>query len=210
MYRATIAAADEEMDVMTEITIVPSNESSANPLNASLPSAILASVPATTQQNLLRMFADPRTLAKDERSDLVAQLQACVVQHPKVSELRVLLGMALCVNLDAQAAMEELGEAVALAPDSFIAHLKMGELWMRLRVCRKAEDHTRQAALLAQNAAQSEMARRQATTIRTMLREGIERDGYQSPWLLLGRLKRLWTRNRRQAESEELATVDIG
>ncbi len=50
--------------------------------------------------------------------------------------------MALCVNLDAQAAMEELAEAVALAPNSFIAHLKMGELWMRLRVCEKAEDHT--------------------------------------------------------------------
>ena len=58
-------------------------------------------------------------------------------------------------------------KGVRLAPDSFIAQLKMGELWMRLRVIEKAEEHTRQAALLAQNMAQSELARRQAATIRT-------------------------------------------
>jgi len=29
--------------------------------------------------------------------------------------------------------MEELGQSVRLAPNSFIAQLKMGELWMRLR-----------------------------------------------------------------------------
>ena len=46
--------------------------------------------------------------------------------------------------------MEELGEAVSFDPNSYIAHLKMGELWMRLRVCTKAVDHTRQAALLGQ------------------------------------------------------------
>jgi hypothetical protein len=135
-------------------------------------------------------------------------MQACVAMNPEVSELRVLYGMALCVNLDAQTAMEELAEAVALAPDSFIAHLKMGELWMRLRVCTKAQDHTRQAAFLAQNLAQSEMARRQASTLRTMMREGVERGGYsRTSWLSLGRLRRLWNRNR--GEAEALATADI-
>jgi len=34
--------------------------------------------------------------------------------------------MALCVNLEVQEAMEELREGVRLAPDSFIAQLKMG------------------------------------------------------------------------------------
>jgi len=61
---------------------------------------------------------------------------------------------------------------------------------MRLRVCRKAEEHTRQAALLAQNLAQAELARRQAAAIRTMLRQGIERGGYRSPLAVLGRLRR--------------------
>jgi hypothetical protein len=69
----------------------------------------------------------------------------------------------------------------------------------------KAEDHTRQASMLARNLAQSDLARRQATTIRTMRREGIERDGYRTPWLSFGRLRRFWTRKR---SSEELATAD--
>ncbi len=190
---------------MSDISIVPSNEKIPNSLMASEPLLPVASVPAKTQQVLRRMFADPRLIEKQECADLVADLRQCVVQHPKVSELRVLLGMALCVNLDAQAAMEELAEAVALAPDSFIAHLKAGELWMRLRVMNKAEDHTRYAAMLAQNLAQSELARRQAATIRTMRQNGIERDGYRTPWLSVGRLRRLWTRKR---HSEELATAD--
>lgn len=190
---------------MNDVSIVPSNEKIPNSLTASEPLLPIASVPAKTQQILRRMFADPRLLEKHECADLVAELRQCVAQHPKVSELRVLLGMALCVNLDAQAAMEELGEAVALGPDSFIAHLKAGELWMRLRVMNKAEDHTRHAAKLAENLAQSELARRQAATIRTMRQHGIERDGYRTPWLSFGRLRRFWTRKR---HSEELATAD--
>ena len=168
---------------------------------------LLAALPPQAQGLLLRMFADPHILQKDDRAGLVAELRECVAQQPEVAELRVLLGMALCVNLDAQAAMEELGEAVSLAPQSFIAHLKMGELWMRLRVMPKAEDHTRQAALLAQNLAQSEAARRQAATIRTMRREGIERGAYGVSWLSLSRLRRLWTRNR--GATEAVATVDV-
>jgi len=183
--------------------IVPARESFPDIIVSSSP---LATVPARAQNLLMRMFADPSVLEKSERADLVHELRACVAQHPQVSELRVLLGMAMCVNLEAQAAIEELREAVKLAPNSFIAHLKMGELWMRLRVCRKAEDHTQRAAALAQNLAQSEMARRQATTIRTMLREGIERGGYtRTPWLSLAWLRRLWTRNR----TEDLAVVEI-
>ena len=152
----------------------------------------LVPVAEETRAQLGRMFADPRLLEKHERAELVAQLRVSVEEYPTVSELRVLLGMALCVNFEVQAAMEELGEGVKLAPNSFIAHLKMGELWMRLRVCDKADDHTRQAAQLAQNVAQSELARRQAATIRTLRREGIERNyNYRSPFGLARRLLRL-------------------
>ncbi|MGH9496358.1 MAG: hypothetical protein ACRD3B_15265 [Candidatus Sulfotelmatobacter sp.] len=190
---------------MNDASIVPSHEKIPNSLTESVPLLPVVSVPAGTQQVLKRMFADPRLLEKEECAGLVAELRQCVAQHPNVSELRVLLGMALCVNLDAHAAMEELAEAVALAPDSFIAHLKAGELWMRLRVMNKAENHTHQAAMLAENLAQSELARRQATTIRTMKREGIERDGYRTPWLSFSRLRRFWMRKR---HSEELAIAD--
>src|SRR5258708_27442172 len=151
-----------------------------NALSARVSSLALASISSQTQGLLLQMFSDPYLLEKEERAVLVEQLRECVIQFPKVSELRVLLGMALCVNFDVHPAIEELKESVRLAPNSFIAQLKLGELWMRLRVCDKAEEHTKLASLLAQNLAQSDLARKQAATIRTMKREGIERGGFKT------------------------------
>jgi hypothetical protein len=102
------------------------------------------------------------------------------------------------VDLQAQQAMEELRIAVELAPDSFVARLKYGELLMRLRICQRAAEETHKAAQLAANAAQSEMARRQAATIRTMLREGVERGGYA------GVLSKVFRLNRRSKEQTNL------
>jgi cytochrome c-type biogenesis protein CcmH/NrfG len=186
------------------------NVQNAEALVANASSPVLARIPVKTQGSLLRMFADPHLLEKQERADLVHGLRECVRAHPEVSELRVLYGMALCVDFKVENAIEELREGVRLAPDSFIAHLKMGELWMRLRVTEKAEEHTHQAALLARNMMQSELARKQAATLRTLIHNGIKRDGpsYKGPWHLVSCLRRLWTRDR--AEGEALAPVDIG
>jgi hypothetical protein len=146
------------------------------------------------------MFADPYLLEKPDRVELIDQLRECVSRYPQVSELRVLLGMALCVNLDVHPAIEELKESVKLAPNSFIAQLKLAELWMRLRVIDKAEEHTRLASLLAQNLAQADLARKQAATLRTMKREGIERGGYKLPFSTpLSFLRRMFSRQRSQA-----------
>ena len=122
--------------------------------------------------------------------------------HPHVAEMRVLLAMALCVDLQAQQAMEELRIAVEQAPDSFIARLKYGELLMRLRICQRAAEQTHKAAQLAANVAQSEMARRQSTTIRTMLREGVERGGYAG---MLSRRFRLSRRSKEQTDQPVFA-----
>ncbi|HEY2861343.1 MAG TPA: hypothetical protein VGJ21_23235 [Terracidiphilus sp.] len=146
-----------------------------------------------TSSQLTRMFRDPRVLDETERKSLVAQLREAAALMPEVVEIRVLLGMALCVDLHAQEALEVLSAAAAQAPDSFIARLKLGELLMRLRICDKAQEETHQAALLASNAAQSELARRQAATLRTMRREGIERGGYQG---LLARIFRTRSKSR--------------
>jgi cytochrome c-type biogenesis protein CcmH/NrfG len=149
------------------------------------------------------MFRDPRVLESHERKDLIAQLRGSVELAPDVPEVRVLLGMALCVDLQAQAALEELREAVKLAPDCFIAQLKFGELLMRLRICDQAAEHTHLAAQLASNDAQAELARKQAATIRTMTREGIERGGYRE---LLPRVLRF----RRKATPQSNAPVFVG
>jgi hypothetical protein len=145
---------------------------------AEAPLALPEVLTPQTAHTLERMFRDPRVLEPEERGELIAQLRNAVALAPHVPEVRVLLGMALCVDLKAQEALEELREATRRAPDCFIARLKFGELLMRLRICRQAEEETHKAAQLATNAAQSELARRQAATIRTMLREGIERGGY--------------------------------
>lgn len=152
------------------------------------------------QHQLVRMFRDPYVLEPAERTELVQQLREASAADPDVSGLRVLLGMALCVNLEAQEALEELREAVSLAPDSFIARLKLGELLMRLRVCGEAADHTHVAAQLATTSVQAELARRQAATLRTMRREGIERGGYHKLVSVFSRAPRWFSRiNPRQS-----------
>jgi hypothetical protein len=190
-----------------EIGIMPRNENSSA-LAAPAVSSVLAQVAPRAQGLLVRMLADPYLLSKEDRAELVQGLRECVAAHPAVPELRVLFGMTLCVDFKVQEAIEELREGVRLAPESFIAQLKMGELWMRLRVCEKAEAHTRQAALLAQNMAQSELARRQAATIRTLMHNGIKRGGYsyKNPWQLVASIRRLWSRDL--GEAEALATVE--
>jgi hypothetical protein len=151
-----------------------------------------------TSRLLQRMFRDPRVLESHERVDLIAQLRKATDLAPYVPEVRVLLGMALCVDLQAQEALEEMREAVKIDPDCFVARLKFGELLMRLRVCDQAAEHTQRASQLASNAAQSELARRQAATIRTMMREGIERGGYVG---LLPRVLRFGRKSRQQSSA---------
>lgn len=165
-------------------------------------------VPSAAQSQLIRMFRDPNVLDKPERTELIRQLREAVSLHAAVPELRVLLGMALCVDLDIQPAMEELRQAVHIGPDNFLARLKFGELLMRLRICQMAAEETHQAALLASNPIQAELARRQAATIRTMLREGVERGGYgglfAKPMRALKKLN-LSHRRARQDQSTALA-----
>jgi hypothetical protein len=156
--------------------------------------AILSSVLAAgASYQLSRMFRNPRVLEPHERTALISQLRNAIESAPEVAEVRVLLGMALCVDLQPQEALEQLQMAVEQAPDCFIARLKYGELLMRLRICEKAAEETHKAAQLAANAAQSDLARRQAATIRTMLREGIERGGYAG---LMSRVFRFGRRNK--------------
>lgn len=190
----------EEMQMFSATGASIEREESALSIPGS--SSPLAHIPQRAQSALARMFGNPYVLEKAERAELVGQLRECVSLNPEVSELRVLLGMALCVNLEVEDAMEELTEAVRLDPNSYIAQLKAGELWMRLRVMGKAEDHTQRAARLAQSPAQSELARRQAATIRTMQREGIERGGYKGPWAIAARIgRRLWRRQPAQTST---------
>ena len=153
---------------------------------------------------LQRMFRDPRVLESDERKALIVSLRKTVELVPRVPEVRVLLGMALCVDLQAQEALEQLRAAVTQAPDCFVARLKFGELLMRLRICDQAAEQTHQAARLAANPMQSELARRQAATIRAMQREGIERGGYRG---LLNRVSKLGSKSKQHTAAPVLVAT---
>jgi hypothetical protein len=169
----------QNMNMTGESTLSLFANQGLSPLGGDSTAVLARFVPAQTSRQLVRMFRDPRVLEKEERADLVRELRSAVELAPSVPEVRVLFGMALCVDLQAQEALEQLKMAVEQAPDCFIARLKYGELLMRLRICGKAAEETHEAARLAGSAAQSEIARRQATTIRTMKREGIERGGFK-------------------------------
>jgi tetratricopeptide (TPR) repeat protein len=176
-------------------------------MESSNPIALSSAVPGQAQVLLARMFRDPSLLEAEERVELICDLRAAVEMSPQLAELRVLLGMVLCVDLKVQEAMEVLREAARMDPNSFLAHLKFGELLMRLRVCDQAVEETRKAALLASNSIQSELARRQAATLRTMMREGIERGGYRGP---LKAIAGLWCRLSKQDRSAETSLVRPG
>ena len=199
-----------ELSLMDEKIALSHSSRPESALGARLDSSSLAVVPQRTQVQLLRMFADPSVLEKEERADLVRDLRECVKANPRVSDLRVLFGMALCVNFEVPDAIEELREGVRLAPNSFIAHLKMGELWMRLRAMEKAEQHTHRAALLAGNRVQAELARRQGASIRAMKHAGVERGGYKSPWTFVTRAIRRLRRRESSESSQAIVTADIG
>ena len=190
---------------MNEISInansVTAHESALAPSSFATP-AWPATLNRDTTSLLERMFRDPRVLESAECRSLIAQLRSAVALQPGVPEIRVLLGMALSVDLQAQEALEQLREATQQAPDCFIARLKFGELLMRLRICDQAAEETQKAARLASNPYQSDLARKQAATIRTMTREGIERGGYS------GFLSRLIP-NRRRSTKTEIAPVVV-
>lgn len=168
---------------------------------ASLPTLSGALSP-TVQSLMTRMFRDPYVLDKVERTELVEELTYIVATRPDLPELRVLLGMTMCVDNDPQAALEVLRTAVKMAPDSFLAQLKFGELLMRLRICDQAAEHTHQAALLADNAVQSELARRQGATIRAMRQAGVERGGHNG---ILGRVAARLKKRRTQSSGREIS-----
>ena len=188
---------------MSESNMMVYPEAQANSPETSL--AVQQALGPSATRALQRMFRDPRVLEPAERTDLIAALSSAVELLPRVAEIRVMLGMALCVELRAQEAMTHLRTAVEQNPDCYIAQLKLGELLMRLRICDQAAEHTHCAAVLAANDAQSDLARRQAAIIRQMRREGIERGGYRGA---LAWVKTFTRRRSSQASQPALAVSE--
>jgi hypothetical protein len=144
-------------------------EISLAPAASVAPLELPAALSQETARVLIRMFRNPHELQADERRALIAHLRSAVKREPAATQMRVLLGMALSVDLQAQQALEQLRESVRRAPACFLARIKLGELLMRLRLCSQAAAETEEAVQLASNAIQSGLAQRQAAAIRAML-----------------------------------------
>ncbi|HWB32651.1 MAG TPA: hypothetical protein VG714_05720 [Acidobacteriaceae bacterium] len=190
----------------TEIELSPMPEMVPTDLSSS-GMAVARALPEHTQLHLGRMFRDPYILTKDERNQLIDDLQVCISAAPEVVELRVLLGMVESVDFRVQHALETLREAVRVDSENFLAQLKLGELLMRLRICDQAVEHTQIAARLATNPVQSELARRQAATLRTLMREGIERDVSINPVRMIKKMVRQLGGKK---QSSEVAIIGQG
>jgi hypothetical protein len=181
--------------MMQERSLTVASEEKQIAVYSNLSMSLLETVVSEgARAHLVRMFRDPYVLTDEQRTELIGELRQAAAMEPEVSGLRVLLGMALCVNLEAQEGLEVLRDAVRLDPDNFIARVKLGELLMRLRICSEAAEQTHAAARLACTPMQAELARRQAATIRTMRREGIERGGYHKLASAFSRTKRWFSR----------------
>src|SRR5260370_34060408 len=68
----------QTMENNTNTDIVLNDPKTKANLSARVSSLALASIPQETQGLMLRMFADPYILEKDERASLLAQLRDCV------------------------------------------------------------------------------------------------------------------------------------
>lgn len=85
-------ATTESEIVTAELTLAGESIELSRPprygsaLGVRLASSALAVVPQRTQVQLLRMFANPSVLEKQERADLVRDLRACVKANPQVSD----------------------------------------------------------------------------------------------------------------------------
>jgi tetratricopeptide (TPR) repeat protein len=137
----------------TSTTLVTTNASVVTTTGASLPPVA---------------WRDPHTVPPEELSAYIKTLEAACLAEPRSANLRTCLGMAYAVNYEVDKSMDALEAAIGLDPTNFWAQLKYSELHYRLRALNKAEEGTRKALNLANDAWQLSIARQQLQKIRTL------------------------------------------
>lgn len=103
-----------------------------------------------------------------ELAQTIADLEHACLERPDSASLWTCLGMAYAVNYDVNKSIDALERATQVEPAHFWAQLKYGELQYRLRVLVRAEAATLKAEMLAGDAWQLALARKQLKTIRAL------------------------------------------
>ena len=110
----------------------------------------------------------PHGVSPADLAVYIQQLEDACLANPLSADLRTCLGMAHAVNYDVYKSMDALEDARTVDPENFWAQLKYGELHYRLRALNRAEEETRKAVNLANDAWQLSIARKQLQEIRTL------------------------------------------
>ena len=125
-------------------------------------------------------WRDLQSVPPEQLMDLIVSLKEACLQNPTNVAVHTCLGMAYAMNYDVYRSMDALEQARRIDTGNFLAQLKYGELFFRLRAINRAEEETIRALELARKHWELSAARRQLSEIRRLKREGAVRGG----WLL--------------------------
>jgi hypothetical protein len=120
-------------------------------------------------------WRDPHSVPPQRLGQLIAALHHACSQNPKNAPLRILLGMAHAMNYDVYESISALESAIAISPHDFLARLKYGEIFYRVRAVNRAEEETLRALELAVSPLELCMARKQLSLIRQTAHGGNSR-----------------------------------
>lgn len=129
-------------------------------------------------------WRDPQAVPKDQLLRFIAELEETCRTSAPSADLQTCLGIAHAMNLDVYRSMDALEEAVRIDGENFLARLKLGELFLRLRVLGRAEEETRYALALARNHLELDLARRQLQSLRDRKGKGLLRTRLSKPLFL--------------------------
>jgi len=111
-------------------------------------------------------WRDHHSISPERLADTIASLKYACAQHPRNAALHTCLGMAHAMNYDVYPSMAALESAIRISPQDFLAQLKYGELFFRVRALNRAEQETLRALELATSPLQISIARKQLAQIR--------------------------------------------
>jgi tetratricopeptide (TPR) repeat protein len=126
-------------------------------------------------------WRDPHTVPPERLEQYIRSLERACEENPRSADLRTCLGMAYAMNYEVYKSMDTLDQARRLEGNLFLAQLKYGELYYRLRALERAEAETLEAVELAENGWELSLARKQLQEIRRLKREGAQRPAWTKP-----------------------------
>jgi len=120
-------------------------------------------------------WRDPHSVPPEKLAELIASLKQACSENPQNAALHTCLGMAHAMNYDVYPSMAALESAIRIAPQNFLAQLKYGELFLRLRALVRSEQETLRALELATSSWELALARKQLAQIRQLAHGGHSR-----------------------------------